>query len=375
MEHEVFISYSSRDKNIADAVCHSLEENGIACWIAPRDVLAGTRYATQIMQSIKACKVMVLIFSENSNNSEHVGNEIDKGFNSGKPIIPFMIDKAEMNDELEYYLGRKHWLIAYPDYKNKTADLVSSILRLLGRDHPVMEKGPDSVSIKMVRIEGGTYIMGATIEQGKDADESEKPPHKVILDSFEISESPITVAQYREYCNATGAKMPVAPSWGWIDNHPIVNVSWFDADNFAKWKGCRLPTEAEWEFAARGGNLSKHYKYSGGNTPNEIGWFADNTGLTGTRPVRAKKSNELGLYDMSGNVYEWCNDWKYEYTSDDQVNPCGADTGIVKASKGGSWHSSTRSLRVSNRDDDPPEFYSHNVGFRIARNLTNDDKN
>ena len=186
--------------------------------------------------------------------------------------------------------------------------------------------------------------------------------------SFEISEAPITVAQYREYCEATGAKMPVAPSWGWIDNHPIVNVSWYDADSFAKWKGCRLPTEAEWEFAARGGNLSKHYKYSGGNTPDEIGWFADNTGQSGTRPVRAKKPNELGLYDMSGNVYEWCNDWKYEFTSEEQVNPTGPEEGIIKASKGGSWHSSTRSLRVSNRDDDPPEFYSHNVGFRIARN-------
>ena len=369
MEHEIFISYSSRDKNIADAVCHSLEENGITCWIAPRDVIPGESYARQIMHSIKDCKVVVLIFSENSNRSEHVENEIDKGFNSGKPIIPFMIDKTEMNDELGYYLGRKHWLIAYPDYREKTAELISSILRLLGRNHPQMEKGPDCVPIKMVKVEGGNFDMGATLEQGKDAYDSEKPKHKVILNSFEISESPITVAQYREYCEATGAKMPVAPSWGWIDNHPIVNVSWYDADSFAKWKECRLPTEAEWEFAARGGNLSKHYKYSGGNTPDEIGWFADNTGQSGTRPVRAKKPNELGLYDMSGNVYEWCNDWKYEYTSEEQVNPTGPKEGIIKASKGGSWHSSTRSLRVSNRDDDPPEFYSHNVGFRIAREI------
>lgn len=369
MEQDVFISYSSRDKIIADAVCHSLEENSITCWIAPRDVIPGESYARQIMQSIKNSKVIVLIFSENSNKSEHVENEIDKGFNSGKPIIPFMIDTTEMNDELGYYLGRKHWLIAYPDYRQKTADLVSSILRLLGRNHPKMETGPDCVDIKMVSVDGGTFTMGATLEQGKDAYESEMPRHNVSLNAFEISEAPITVAQYREYCEATGKPMPPAPSWGWIENHPIVNVSWFDADSFARWKGCRLPTEAEWEFAARGGVHSKHYKYSGSNTPDEIGWFADNTGQTGTRPVRAKKPNELNLFDMSGNVYEWCNDWKYEYTSDDQTNPTGPETGIIKSSKGGSWHSSSRSLRVANRDDDPPEFYSHNVGFRIARDI------
>lgn len=364
---DVFISYSSKDKVVADAVCHSLEENRVMCWIAPRDVVVGQSYAKQIMQSIKECQIIVLIFSENSNKSEHVENEIDKAFNCGKPIIPFLIDKTEMNDELGYYLGRKHWLVAYPDYRKKTADLVASVLRLIGRDRPQMEDGPECVPIKMVTIEGGTFEMGATLEQGKDADDSEKPRHKVTLNSFQISEAPITVAQYREYCEKTGAKMPETPSWGWMENHPIVNISWYDAVNFAKWKGCRLPTEAEWEFAARGGNLSKHYKYSGGNTPDEIGWFANNTGQTGTRPVRAKKPNELGLYDMSGNVYEWCNDWKYEFTPEHQVNPTGPETGIIKASKGGSWHSSTKSLRVSNRDDDPPEFYSHNVGFRIAK--------
>lgn len=367
MEHEVFISYSFEDKVIADSICHSLEESRIPCWIAPRDEIFGISYPKQIMQTIKNCKVVVLIFSEKSNKSKDVENEIYQGFKCSKTTIPFVIDDTEMNDDLGYYLGRKHWLIAYPDYREKTKDLITSILKLLGRDYPQMENGPDCVPIKMIRVEGGIFEMGATLEQGKDAFDSEYPRHKVILSSFEISEAPITVAQYRDFCNATGVKMPIAPSWGWIDNHPIVNVSWFNAVKFAEWMGCRLPTEAEWEFAARGGNLSMHYKYSGGNTPDEIGWFADNTGQTGTRPVRAKNPNELGLYDMSGNVYEWCNDWKYEYTKEEQINPIGPEEGIIKASKGGSWHSSTRSLRVSNRDDDPPEFYSHNVGFRIAK--------
>ena len=363
---DVFISYSSKDKHIADAVCHELEENRIKCWIAPRDVLAGMAYARQIIHAIKDCEILILIFSSSANESQHVSNEIDQGFKANKPIIPFVIEESNVNDELDYYLSRKHWLVAYPDYKQKTETLIKTVLQLLGRKINNVEDGPDCGPVKMVKVESGTFTMGATIEQGKDAFDSEKPKHNVTLDSFFISDAPITVRQYREFCEATNRNMPDAPNWGWHDNHPIVNVSWHDANDFAKWLGCRLPSEAEWEFAARGGNLSKHYKYSGGNVPNEIGWFLDNTNQTGTRPIRLKKANELGLYDMSGNVYEWCNDWKYEYTEKDEYNPKGPESGFIKASKGGSWHSSTRSLRVSNRDDDPPEFYSHNVGFRVA---------
>lgn len=364
---DVFISYSSADKAIADAVCHSLEEASISCWIAPRDVVPGEAYARQIVHAIKESSVVVLIFSKNANKSEHVGNEIDCAFTGNKPIIPFAVEKTDLSEDLSYYLKRKHWLVAYPDYREMTASLVESILRLLGKDAPKMETGPECVPIKMVPVEGGSFIMGATPEQGKDGDDSEKPKHKVTLKSYSISEAPVTVAQYREFCNATGRKMPPAPKWGWIDNHPIVNVSWFDAAAFAEWFGGRLPTEAEWEFAARGGNLSKHYKYSGSNTPDEVAWYADNTKQTGTRPVRAKKPNELGLYDMSGNVYEWCLNWKYDYTDEDEIDPQGPAEGYIKASKGGSWHSSTKCVRVANRDDDPPEFFSHNVGFRIAK--------
>ena len=366
MTIDVFISYSSKDKSIADAICHNMEDHGITCWMAPRDVIPGEAYAHQIIRAIKQCSAVVLVFSPNANQSEHVGNEIDKAFNAKKPIIPFVVEMTEVSEDLDYYLSRKHWLVAYPDYKEKTASLVETILRLIDRPNADLKGGPECVPIKMVPVEGGSFIMGATMEQGKDGDDSEKPAHKVTLHSFRISESPVTVAQYREFCNATGRKMPRAPKWGWIDNHPMVNVSWYDASEFAAWCGLRLPTEAEWEFAARGGNLSKHYKYSGGSNPDEIGWFADNTGQSGTRPVRAKKPNELGLYDMSGNVYEWCSNWKYEYSQEDEENPQGPETGYIKASKGGSWHSSTKAIRVSNRDDDPPEFFSHNVGFRVA---------
>ena len=135
-QHDIFISYSSEDKPVADAVCHALEENCITCWIAPRDVMPGITYARQIIQAIDHCQAMILIFSANSNLSPHVENEVDRAFNAGKPIISFIIDNAPMSDELNYYLGRKHWLIAYPDYREKTRELLVSVFRLLGKELP-----------------------------------------------------------------------------------------------------------------------------------------------------------------------------------------------------------------------------------------------
>lgn len=367
---EIFISYSSNDGTIADTICHTLEENGLRCWIAPRDVQVGMSYPSQIFDAISSCKIVVLIFSGNSNKSRHVCNEIDLAFNNEKIIIPFLIDSSNMNHDFQYYLNRKHFLIAYPDYKIKMQKLVDSILMQLGHKQlSPIPQGPECSPIRFVHVEGGVFEMGASIEQGKDAFDSEKPSHVVRVSSFMISETPITVSQYRTYCNETGKDMPPIPSWGWIENHPIVNVSWFDAFEFAKFYGYRLPNEAQWEFAARGGTMTKHYKYSGGNSPSMIGWFADNTFQQSTAPVKCKQPNELGIFDMSGNVYEWCSNWKYEYKKDDYINPEGPADGIIKASRGGSWHSNSRSLRVSNRDDDPPEFFSHNVGFRVAKDL------
>ena len=188
MKTDVFISYSSKDKLIADAVCHSLEERRISCWMAPRDVIPGKAYGGQIIHAIKECAVVVLVFSKNANSSEHVGNEVGRAFDAQKTIIPFVVEKSDVNEDLEYYLGRKHWLEAYPDYREKTADLIQSILRLLDRTPIDFIEGPECVAIKMVDVEGGSFIMGATLEQGKDGDDSEKPAHNVHISSFKISE-------------------------------------------------------------------------------------------------------------------------------------------------------------------------------------------
>jgi hypothetical protein len=132
MNHEVFISYSSKDKAVADAVCHVLEQHGMQCWIAPRDVQPGARYAAEIVNGIKNCKVMVLVYSKESNQSDHVANEVDRAFNGGKTIIPFLVDDTPMNDEFDYYLSRKHWLVAYPHYADQLENLAHAVANVLG---------------------------------------------------------------------------------------------------------------------------------------------------------------------------------------------------------------------------------------------------
>lgn len=131
MAHHVFISYASKNKQLADALCHTLEQHRISCWIAPRDVLPGEPYAREIIRGIRDCQIIVLIYTNDSNSSEHVLNEIDKAFNYGKVIIPFIAEDTRMSDEFDYYLSRKHWLTAYPNPEEHFAKLVESIARTL----------------------------------------------------------------------------------------------------------------------------------------------------------------------------------------------------------------------------------------------------
>ena len=232
---------------------------------------------------------------------------------------------------------------------------------------PTLTKGGGNASIgsiEMVYVAGGTFTMGATAEQGSDADSDEKPTHSVTVSDFYIGKYEVTQAQWK-------AVMGSNPSYFKGDNLPVENVSWNDIQEFIKklnaqtGKRFRLPTEAEWEYAARGGNQSKGYKYSGSNSIDDVAWYTDNSSSK-THPVGQKTPNELGIYDMSGNVYEWCQDWKGSYSSSSQTNPTGPSSGSGRVLRGGSWSISAWSCRVSYRFSDYPDPRLDGGGFRLA---------
>ena len=221
-----------------------------------------------------------------------------------------------------------------------------------------------------ILVQGGTFKMGSN-----DGDVDEKPIHTVTVGSFYMSKYEVTVAQYREFCKATGRAMPATPKWGWHDNHPIVNVNWKDATAYCRWlseltkQTYRLPTEAEWEYAARGGNKSKGYTYAGGNTLSELAWHGDNS-LEQTHPVGTKKPNELGLYDMSGNVFEWCADIYSDryYAESPDKNPKGPEGGDERILRGGSWYGNGKyGCRVAIRVACIPDAKDDYDGIRIVR--------
>ena len=222
----------------------------------------------------------------------------------------------------------------------------------------------NGVSFTMIKVEGGTFQMGATSEQGSDVDSGEKPVHSVTLSDYYIGETEVTQKLWE-------AVMGSNPSHFWGDERPVEQVSWNDSKEFIEklnnltGKNFRLPTEAEWEYAARGGNKSQGYKYSGSNTIGNVAWYWDNSS-SATHNVKTKSPNELGIYDMSGNVYEWCEDWYGSYSSGSQTNPTGPSSGSYRVFRCGSWGSVAWSCRVSIRgNDDPVSRYSY-YGFRLA---------
>ncbi|MDD3913704.1 MAG: formylglycine-generating enzyme family protein [Bacteroidales bacterium] len=230
----------------------------------------------------------------------------------------------------------------------------------------------NGVTFEMIKVQGGTFTMGCTSEQGSDCYGSEKPSHRVTVSSFYIGKYEVTQKLWE-------AVMGNNPSGFKGGNLPVEKVSWNDCQEFIRklnsktGKTFRLPTEAEWEYAARGGNKSNGYKYSGSNTLRDVAWFGQWNGNTydngnsgeKTHSVGSKSPNELGIYDMSGNVYEWCQDWYGDYSSGSQTNPTGPSSGSSRVLRGGSWFNYARYCRVSNRNYDYPDCRYFNDGFRL----------
>jgi len=231
-------------------------------------------------------------------------------------------------------------------------------------DRSSIERIVQQLIANMVYVEGGTFTMGATSEQGSDPDGDEKPAHRVTVSSFSIGKYEVTQEEWK-------AVMGSNPSVFKGAKRPVENVSWNDCLLFISklnsmtGKRFRMLTEAEWEFAARGGNKSKGYKYAGSHTLDDVAWYDSNSSRS-THDVGLLAPNELGLYDMSGNVSEWCSDWKGLYGSESQTNPSGPASGSYRVDRGGCWLSDAGLCRVSFRSNFTPGLGGRILGLRIA---------
>ena len=285
--------------------------------------------------------------------------------------------------------------------RGKMDDFVSGILQRIGGSggRPAPRPGGSGgsrggVPEGFVLVEVGTFTMGSPSNE-PDRDNDEGPQHQVTVKSFYMGKYEVTQREWRELMGTTIGQQRNAAGgsqlYGEGDNYPMYYVSWFEVIEYCNrrsvkegltpcyrgsgnsitcdWSanGYRLPTEAEWEYAAKGGNKNfLTYLYSGSSSVGAVAWYDGNSGKT-THPVGTKAANDLGIYDMSGNVYEWCWDWKGDYSSGGQTDPMGAVSVANRVNRGGSWISSARYVRSSYRSNHGPSDRSGILGFRLVR--------
>lgn len=264
-------------------------------------------------------------------------------------------------------------------YKNK----ITALAQKIGGDFDKPEDDernrtrPRAFTVNGVRfivqyVKGGTFMMGATPEQEKGAYNVEKPVHQVTLDDYYIGKYEVTQDLWIAVMDEDPEIIRAWNRYGRGDNYPAFMVSWDDCKVFIEKLNMitgakfRLPTEAEWEFAARGGVKSKKTRYSGSNNVNEVAWNNRTIEGYGPMPVGMKLPNELGIYDMSGNVWEWCEDWFGKYKEEPQNNPKGKPSGVNHVLRGGSWTRSARLNRVSNRGYNKADARYNYNGFRLV---------
>jgi formylglycine-generating enzyme required for sulfatase activity len=280
---------------------------------------------------------------------------------------------------------RSHTPVAYHIYLETypAGKHIAEATTALEKLRDIVEKDPGN----FVFIPGGTFIMGS-----EDGGPDEKPIHNVTLHDFYIAATEVTNEQFCAFLNEKGKQISDVETWinlaGSFRNeacrikrngeryeveagygqYPVIYVSWDGAKAYCNWLGSqyRLPTEAEWEYAAGGGLRNRGTKFSGSQILSEVGWFEGNSNLK-IHPVGLKRNNELGLYDMSGNVAEWCNDWYGKYPDATQVDPGGPASGSDHVYRGGSWSLNESIARITFRHHVPPNYMLNQLGFRPVK--------
>ncbi len=422
---KTFIIYSSRDKDLRDEFENHLRPLVDIGWLnlwSDKEILPGERWDTAIKTRLDQAEIFLMLVSVDFYNSDYIREEefktaisrLEKGNALIIPIIvrhcswkfyPVIKDLQVLPPGGMAVNDRAYWQHrdkAWDAVVGKIAERVQILLE--GRPAGVLtDKKPELQQTEkfkngqtkrdlpdapvMVFVEGGIFKMGGNYS------DNEKPIHEVKVSSFWIGKYLVTFEEYERFCEETKRNKPDDSSWG-KSRRPVINVNWYDAQAYCEWlsrktgKKYRLPSEAEWEFAARGGVLSKGYSYAGGNDLSKVGWSSENSGdkklsfewnheiLTmnncRTHPVGEKESNELGLFDMSGNVWEWCADLlhvNYEGAPTDGNAWITDGDNTYRISRGGCWNFINSSCLSYARSWTFPDYRSNYYGFRIIKDL------
>jgi iron(II)-dependent oxidoreductase len=390
MRDHIFICYARKDQEFVLQLASGLKKRGVTIWIDQWNIPAGEDWDIAIEEALYKCTVFIIVLSPQAVRSKEVRAELRTALDEGKEILPIIYQSCRIPRQLRLvqyidFIGQK------PDDDKKLRELLTAIDTLMSipqkskfglDEYKRVETKEGFPHAGMVLIPGGRFHMGS--KKWKYS----KPIHEVSLDSFYMDIHPVTVKLYRKYLENTNYDEP--QHWEAQCQHPqrpVVCVSWYDATKYAAWAGKRLPTEAEWEYAARGGlegkdypwgnsstggkaNVWKSYLFSGWRTWDNLPtWNSANKNMI---DVGKYQPNGYGLFDMAGNVWEWCADWyaKDYYKNSPDVNPQGSNEGRYRIVRGGSFAEggiiSTCWFRISYSPDNNKHPA---LGFRCAKDL------
>jgi formylglycine-generating enzyme required for sulfatase activity len=401
MPDYVFISYARDDNDFVLKLTSDLAQRGVSVWLDTGSIRAGEAWRGSIVEAIENCTAFLIVLSPKSVASSNVVKELAIAGSSAKPIIPLVHRDHELKPEMKYTLaGLQRLDFARGRYEDNLAYLVEVLpgeteqpeedsgsisKHITSKSLPDLLQITTPIQMELIRVPAGEFLMGSDPAKDQYAQEKEQPQHPLRVAEFYIGKYLVTNVQYLGFVNAKGLEVPENWEYGNIPKgkeiHPVVHVTWYDALAFCEWLSSEtshkfnLPSEVEWEYAARGGPLSKGYLYSGSDDPHEVAWFKENSGGD-THPVGKKQSNEMGVYDMSGNVWEWTRslwgkflkspDFNYPYDSRDGREDLHASRNTRRVLRGGAFIGSPRVVRCAGRFRSLPDLWNLNVGFRVV---------